>query len=151
MDYADRPQLPLTLRRKGLVATGAAMFLVQAIAAILTAPALTDAGESHLGAIAMLWAASVVWSVVAVLLLIRQADIPDVATASFLMTIPAFAAFVLAAAIDARGTEAETSLVDALFFGVTSGSLTALVVWGIAQGAARLLHLPTAEAMRDGE
>jgi hypothetical protein len=40
-------------------------------------------------------------------------------------------------------------MVDSLFLGVTSGALTALVVWGIAMFVARVLHLPTTERLHD--
>jgi hypothetical protein len=68
------------------------------------------------------------------------------ALAALLPSIAAFAAFTLSAALDARGRADETNLVDALFFGVTTGALTALPVWGVAEVAARLLRLPRSPA-----
>jgi hypothetical protein len=72
-----------------------------------------------------------------------------VATASFIVTIAVFATFALSAAFDVRGTDDEMNMVDALFLGVTSGALTALLVWGVAQAAARLLRLPTAAVLHE--
>jgi hypothetical protein len=63
-----------------------------------------------------------------------------------LVCVSAFAIFAVVAAIDARGTPAERDLVDTLFFGVTSGALTALLVWGIAVLVSRTLRLPGAIA-----
>ena len=85
------------------------------------------------------------------LLLVRQADLPDVATASFIVTISAFAAFALAGALNARGTSAKVNISDTLFLGVTTGALSALVVWAIAMGTARVLRLPTTAPLRDVE
>ena len=82
-----------------------------------------------------------------VLLIVRQADLPDIATASFIFTISSHAAFTLSAAFSARGTRAEVNLVDALFLGVTTGALTALIVWALAQGIARVLRLPTTDRL----
>ena len=143
MQFEDGPQLPLTSLRKALLAAGIAMFAGQVVAAIAAAPRTTGTSHGDAGVLFAMWCASVAWSVVAVLLLVRQADLPDVATASFVVVIATFAAFALTAALAARGTDAEVNVVDALFFGVTSGALTALIVWGIALGAARLLRLPT--------
>ena len=83
------------------------------------------------------------------LLLVRQADLPDVATASFIVTISAFAIFAVTAAFDVRGTPSEVNITDAMFFGVTTGALTALIVWAIAMGIARLLRLPTTAHLRE--
>jgi hypothetical protein len=149
MQFEDGPQLPLTNRRKVLTAIGAAMFAAQCIAAIALAPLTTGPGDANAGELAGLGAASVVWSVVAVLLLVRQADLPDVATASFLVVISAFALFALTAAIDVHGTPNEVNIVDAMFLGITSGAMTALLVWAIAMGVARLLRLPTTAALRE--
>jgi hypothetical protein len=140
----ERPQLPLTNRRKALVACGGAMFAAHAIAAVVCAPLVTGEGDANAGAIFALWAASIPWAVVAALLIVRQADRPDVATAAMIVTILPFALFTLTAALDARGTDAETDVVSALFLGVTAGALTAMAVWGIAMGVARLLKLPSA-------
>lgn len=142
MQYPETKDLPLTARRKALVAGGAAMFLAQIAVAIYLAPRITGAGDASAGGLAAAWAASIPWSAIAVLLLVRQADIPDVATASMLVVIAAFGAFGLSAALDARGTDDAVNVTDALFLGVTGGALTAMIVWGIAIGAARVLRLP---------
>lgn len=141
MQFDDRPQLPLTSRRKALVGVGVAMFLAQCGAAIALAPATTGA-HADATLLAAAGAASIAWSVATVLLLVRQADLPDVATASFMVTISAFATFAVAGALDARGTASEVNVTDTLFLGVTTGALAALVVWAIAMRAARLLRLP---------
>ena len=107
------------------------MFVAQVVAALALAPVVTGEGDANAAAIAALWAASIPWSVVAALCVVRQADLPDIATASMLVTIAPYAAFTLMAAYEARGTRAETNLVDAMFLGVTGGA------------AARLLRLPT--------
>ena len=151
MEFEDRPQLPLTSRRKALVAVGVTMLMTQLVGAAAVAPFITGTDNANATALFGLWAASIPWSTIAALLVVRQADVPDVATASFLITISAFAAFTLSAAIAARGSSAEVDLVDALFLGVTSGALTALVVWGLAQWIARVLRLPTTEGMHAGD
>lgn len=150
MQFEDGPQLPLTTRRKVLVAIGVVMLSLQAIAAITLAPATTGA-NADAAALGALWAASIVWSATTVLLLVRQADLPDIATASFIVTISAFAIFATSGALNARGTSTEVNVTDTLFLGVTTGALTALLVWAIAMGAARLLRLPTTAALRDIE
>lgn len=142
-DLPERPQLPLTNTRKALLAVGALMFGLHVVAATLLAPALTGEGDANAGAIFALWAASIPWCAIIALLIVRQADLPDVATASMIVTIAPFALFTLSAAMDARGTPAEYDLVSATFLGVTAGALTAMIVWGIAMGVARLLKLPT--------
>jgi hypothetical protein len=147
MRFEDRPQLPLTRARAALVAAGIALFVAGLIVAVVLAPRTTGTDNGDAGVLTAIWAASVPWAVLIVLLVVRQADLPDVATAAFLVTITAFAAFALAAAFDARGTDAEVDLVDTLFLGVTAGALTALVVWAAALGIARLLRLPTTEAL----
>lgn len=143
MQVDERPQLPLTPRRKVLAGIGAAMFVAQLAVAYLVAPEITGPGDANAGALAALWAGAIAWSVVAALLIVRQADMPDVATASMLLTIATFAVFGLSAAWDVRGTEDEINVVDSLFLGVTSGALTGLLVWGIAMLVARVLRLPT--------
>ncbi len=150
MQFEDGPQLPLTTRRKVLVAIGVAMLSLQAIAAITLAPA-TMGAHADAAALGALWAASIAWSATTVLLLVRQADLPDIATASFIVTISAFAIFATSGALNARGTPAEVNVTDTLFLGVTTGALTALLVWAIAMGVARLLRLPTTAALRDSE
>ncbi len=147
MRFEDAPQLPLTTRRKALTAIGVAMMLGQLLAALAWAPALTEAGNASTGAVVVLWAVSIPWSVVAVLLIVRQADLADIFTASFLVTISACAAFALMAALDRRGSAGEVNLVDTLFFGVTVGGLSGLLVWGLAMAIARVLRLPTTEAL----
>jgi len=147
MQFEDGPQLPLTARRKALLAVGLAMFAVQSAGAALAGPATTGANANG-PAIAAIWAGCIAWSTVTALLLVRQADLPDVATASFVVTIAACAAFSLSAAFAARGTKAQIDLVDGLFLGVTGGGLTATLVWGIAMGVARVLRLPTTEHLR---
>lgn len=151
MQFEDRPQLPLTRTRAALVAAGVALFVSGLIAAIALAPRTTGTDNGDAGVLATIWAASVPWAVLTVLLVVSQADLPDIATAAFLVTITVFAAFALAAAFDARGTDAEVDLVDTLFLGVTAGALTALVVWAAAMGVARLLRLPTTEALHAEE
>lgn len=148
MQFEDGPQLPLTSCRKVLVGVGLMMFAAQSAAAIALAPATTGPANADAAVLALVWVISVAWSAATVLLLVRQTDLPDVATASFFVTISAFAIFATTAALNARGTASEVSIVDALFMGVTAGALTALIVWALAMGAARLLRLPTAAALR---
>ena len=150
MQFEDGPQLPLTTRRKMLVGIGVAMFAAQSVAAIVLAPATTGA-NANAAALGALWAASITWSATIVLLLVRQADLPDVATASFIVTISAFTIFATTGALDARGTSAEVNVTDTLFLGVTTGALTALIVWAIAMGVAHLLRLPTTATLREQE
>lgn len=150
MEFPERPELPLTNVRRALVVVGSIMFLAQVALAIALAPRLTGEGDADPLALLGLWLTSVAWSTVTVLLLIRQADVPDVATASMLVTIPPFAVFAFMAAYDARGTDAEYNLVSAIFFGVTAGALTAMVVWGVAMGVARVLRLPTSAPPEQG-
>jgi hypothetical protein len=137
---------PLSNRRLALVALGGAMAIAQVGAAWLLAPPTTGEGDANAGALLGMWAASLAWSTVAVLLLVRYADLPDIATASMLVTIPAFAAFTLSAAFDARGTRSEINLTDGLFLGVTAGALTSMLVWGISMAVARALRLPQSPA-----
>jgi len=141
--FEDRPQLPLSNRRKVLVGIGGAMFLGQLAAAALLVEPTTGAGDASIGVLALLWAGCLGWSVIATLLVIRQADIPDVLTASLLVTVAPFALYGLLAAVAVRGTDQETDVVSAMFFGITAGALTAVLVWAIAMGIARLLRLPT--------
>ncbi|MEX2247174.1 MAG: hypothetical protein WEC75_10855 [Dehalococcoidia bacterium] len=150
MEFEDRPQLPLTPTRKMLVAAGGAMFAGLLGAAAAVAPATTGPGDAHAGVLAAMWAASIPLCVGTVLLLVRQADLPDIATASFLVTISVFAAYALSAALALRGTGDEINTVDGLFLGVTGGGLTALLVWGIAMLVARMLRLPTTEGLDGG-
>lgn len=149
MQFEDGPQLPLTSRRKVLVGIGLSMFAAQSAAAIALAPATTGPANADAAALALIWVISIAWSATTVLLLVRQTDLPDIATASFFVTISAFALFATTAALNARGTASEVSIVDALFMGVTAGALTALIVWALAMRAARLLRLPTTAALRD--
>ena len=146
MQFEDGPQLPLTARKKALLAAGLAMFAAQTAAAAVAGP-LTTGEHANAGLLFAMWAGAIAWSAAAVLLLVRQADLPDVATASFVVTIAACAAFALSAAFGARGTRSQVDLVDALFLGVTGGGLTAVIVWGLALGAARVLRLPTTEGI----
>ena len=150
MQFEDGPQLPLTTRRTVLAGVGAVMCVAQWAAAVALAPATTGANANG-AVLAVAWSVSIVWSATTVLLLVRQADLPDVATASFVVTISAFAAFALSGAIDAQGTTHEVNITDTLFLGVTTGALTALGVWAIAMGAARLFRLPTTAPLRDAE
>lgn len=143
MQFEDRPQLPLTTRRKILVSIGAAMFLAQVATALLLAAPTTGDGDASAAVFGLMWAVSVAWSVTATLLLIRQADIPDVFTAALLVTITPFAVYGLTAALAVRGTSEETDVVSAMFFGITVGALTAVLVWSLAMGVARVLKLPT--------
>ena len=149
--FEDGPQLPLTTRRKVLVGVGALMLSAQLLVAILAAPLTTGHDNANAAALGALWAGSIPWSVVAVLMLVRQADLPDVATASFIVSISSCALFALVAALHARGTSAEADLVDSIFLGVTVGAMTALAVWAIAMAIARVFRLPTTAALRDGE
>lgn len=142
MTVEERRELPLTGRRKVLAAAGATMLAAQVIAAMALAAPTTGAGDARAGVFAALWLVSVSWSVIAVLLLVRQADLPDVFTASMLVTVSAYAAYALTAALAVRGTRDDINVVDAMFFGITTGALTAILVWGIAMGLARMLHLP---------
>ena len=148
MGPVHEPELPLTPRKMAMVAIGAVMAATQVLIAIALAPSTTGAGNADAGRLALIWCGCIAWSVPATLLLVRQADPADIATAAFLVTISAFAAFALSGALHVRGTSQEVDLVDTLFLGVTTGALTALLVWGIATAAARLLRLPTTEALR---
>ena len=148
MEFDDRPQLPLTPRRIALVALGFALFAAQVAVAWYVARVSTGEGIDGSAALAMI-ACSVPISVAATLLLVRQADLPDIATAAFIVTISPYAAFTLSAAFAVRGTTREVDLVDALFLGVTTGALMALVVWGCAMAVARLLRLPTTQELSD--
>ena len=145
MDFDDAPQLPLTTARKVMLGAGVGLFLAQLAAAILIAPATTGPGDANAGALAACWLASIPVSVVIVLLIVRQANLPDIATASMLVSISTYAAVALSGALDARGEGDDSNLTDALFLGITGGALTGVVVWGIALGAARLLKLPTTD------
>jgi hypothetical protein len=147
MQFDERPQLPLTPRRMMLLAWGLALFVCGLGASVALAPQTTGAGRGDAATLLAIWGASIPWAVLTVLLIVRQNDLPDIATASFLVTISPFAAFALTAALAARGTDAEVDLVDTLFLGVTVGAMTALIVWGVATGIARLLRLPTTEAL----
>jgi hypothetical protein len=151
MRLEDGPQLPLTSRKKVLIGAGAAMFGAQLCAAVALAPASTGPAHADAAVLAIIWAISIAWSAATVLLLVRQADLPDVATASFVVTISAFAIFASAAAWSVRNTTSEVNMTDALFMGVTAGGLTALLVWGLAMGIARLLRLPVSALLRDAE
>lgn len=132
-----------------LLGVGLAMLVAQVAGAIALAPVTTGEGDANAGVLAGMWIASIAWSTATVLLLIRHADLPDIATASFLVSVSTFAAFALTAALNSRGTDTEVNAVDALFLGVTSGAMTALVVWLLAMMIARLLRLPTTQ--RDDE
>ncbi len=149
MQLEDGPQLPLTPLRKVLLAAGAAMFAAQLAGAVAVAPRTTGTGNADAAVLFAMWGASIAWSAVTVLLLVRQADLPDVATASFLVVISPFVAFALTAALNARGSDAEVNVVDTLFLGVTAGALTALIVWALAMAVARLLRLPATAALRE--
>jgi len=151
MTLDQRPQLPLTPRKKVLVAAGGVLFAAQGIAALLVAPLITGPDDANFGVLVSLWGVTTLSSVAITLLLVRQADLPDIATASMLVTIATFAAFTLSAAYDVRGSDDEVNMVDALFLGVTSGALTAMVVWGIAMLIARVLRLPTTAGLHDGK
>jgi hypothetical protein len=151
MRFEDGPQLPLTSRKKVLIGAGAAMFGALLCAAIALVPATTGPAHADAVVLAIIWAMSIAWSAATVLLLVRQADLPDVATASFVVTISAFAIFASAAAWSVRNTTSEVNMTDALFMGVTAGGLTALLVWGLAMGIARLLRLPVSAPLRDAE
>lgn len=149
MQFEDGPQLPLTNRRKVLVAGGLAMWATQCGAAFTLGPRTTGPGDADPATLGALVAACLAWSVVTVLLLIRQADVPDVATASMLVVISAFGLFALSAALDVHGTPDEVNITDALFLGITAGGLASMAVWGIAMGVARLLRLPTTAHLRE--
>jgi hypothetical protein len=142
MQLEDRPQLPLTPLRRLLVAAGITIFGLQVIAAALLARPTTGEGDVSITVVAALWAGCFALSTVGALCIIRQADIADVFTAALLMTIPPFAVYALFAALAVRGTEEETDVVSAMFFGITVGALTAVLVWAAAMGLARALKLP---------
>ena len=142
MQFDDRPQLPLTPRRRLLVGLGMAIFTLQIAGAALLAKPTTGEGDANIAVFAGLWFGGFSLSVVGALCIIRQADIADVFTAALLMTIPPFAVYALAAALAVRGTEEETDVVSAMFFGITVGALTAVLVWAVAMGLARMLKLP---------
>ena len=72
-------------------------------------------------------------------------------TAALLVTIPPFALYALIAAMEARGTSDETDVVSAMFFGITVGALTAILVWTIAMGIARAVKIPTSPAPPEAE
>jgi hypothetical protein len=145
MQFEDRPQLPLTSGRKMLVGLGAAIFVVQLVGAALVAEPTTGEGDASIAMFAGLWLTCLVLSIAGALCIIRQADIADVFTASLLMTIPPFAVYALVAALAVRGTDEETDVVSAMFFGITVGALTAVLVWAVAMGLARLLKLPVSK------
>jgi hypothetical protein len=151
MQFEDGPQLPLTSQRKVLVAIGVALLVAQLAVAAAVAPLITGPANANALALFVFWAASIPSSATGVLLIVRQADLPDIATASFIITIASYAAFTLSAALAARGTSSEVNLVDALFLGVTTGALTTLIVWALAQGVARLLRLPTTDGLHAAE
>ena len=125
-----------------LVAAGGVMFLGQLLAAALLAAPTTGPGDADAAVFALLWTCSLAWSVAITLCIIRQADIADVFTAALLVTIAPYALYALLAALDLRGTRDETDVVSAMLLGITVGALTAVLVWGIAMGIARLLRLP---------
>jgi FtsH-binding integral membrane protein len=145
MDIHDAPQLPLTTAGKVRLACGIALFLAQLLAAIVVAPMITGPGDADAGWLAAFWLASVPVAVVTVLLVVRQANLPDIATASMLVAISVYATFALSGALDARGDGDRSNLTDALFLGITGGGLTGVLVWGVALAMARLLKLPTTE------
>jgi hypothetical protein len=117
------------------------------LTAAIVAPEITADGDANGGAILVLWLASIPWATAVALLIVRQADLPDIATASMIATIAPFAIFALCAGIELRGTPAERDVVSTMFLGVTAGALTSMLVWGIAMGIARLLKLPTTAAL----
>jgi hypothetical protein len=141
--YDESREVALSPRRRALAIAGAVMALVQVAAAASVAGPTTGDGAG-ISVILALWLASVAWSVPAVLLLARRADLPDLFTASMLVDISVCGVYATVAGLDARGTDSERNLVDTMFFGVTTGALTALVVWAITLVIARLLHLPGA-------
>lgn len=142
MQFEDRPQLPLTPRRKALVGVGGLIFIGQIAAAAVLAAPTTGEGDASITIFAVLWLGCAALSLIGTMCIIRQADIADVFTAALLMTIPPFAIYALAAALSVRGTDEETDVVSAMFFGITVGALTAILVWAIAMGLARALKLP---------
>jgi hypothetical protein len=115
MTLEERPQLPLTRRRIVLVVIGGAMFVAQIVFAWSIAPMVTGPTDANPGLVVTLWGVTTLWCVVVTLLLVRQADMPDIATAAMLVTIATFATFTLSAANDLRGTDDAWDLVDALF------------------------------------
>jgi hypothetical protein len=143
MDFQDPPQLPLTRTRKLLLAAGLLLFAVQLAAAVAVAPAITGTGDANAGALAACWLASIPLSTAIVLLVVRQANLPDIATAAMLVTITTYGAFALSGAFAARDSGDDINLTDALFLGITGGALTGVIVWGVALAIARLLKLPT--------
>jgi hypothetical protein len=119
-----------------------AIFAGQVVGAALLAPPTTGAGDANLAVLAALWLACLGLSIFGTLCIIRQADIADVFTAALLITTPPFAVYAVAAALAVRGTEEETDVVSAMFLGITVGALTAVLVWAVAMGLARMLKLP---------
>jgi hypothetical protein len=144
---ATGPQ-PLGGIRMALLVAGVLMFVAQTAGAWIVAPSVTGPGDAGAGPLAALWVASIGWSSVTVLLLVRHAEVPDIATAAMLVVIAAYAAFTLSAALDVRDSGDAVNTTDALFLGVTAGGLTSVVVWGVALGAARLLRLPRGDELR---
>ena len=142
MTSQPHPEPPLTRTRLALVVAGAAMALGQVAFALAIAPVITGPGDAHIGVLFALWAGCVFWSAAAALMLVRHADIPDVATAAMIVAVPACGAFALSGAYDVRNTQHGTNLSDALMLGVTGGGLTAMASFGIAILAARILRLP---------
>jgi hypothetical protein len=151
MQFEDRPQLALTMQRKVLVGVGVAIAGAQLVLAAVLAAPTTGEGDANVGVFAALWAGSVLASIIAALCIVRQADIADVFTAALLVTIPPFAVYALVAALSLRGTDQETDIVSAMFFGVTTGALTAVLVWAVAMGIARALRLPVTQSTTDHE
>jgi hypothetical protein len=143
MDFRDPPQLPLTTARKLMLMTGLAIFAAQLAAAVAIAPMITGPGDADAGMLAIAWLVSMPVSTAIVLLVVRQANLPDIATASMLVTIATYGAFALAAALDVRSAGDDVNVTDALFLGITGGALTGVIVWGAALAIARLLKLPT--------
>jgi hypothetical protein len=149
VQFEERPQLPLTRQRTLLVGIGLVLFAVQLAGAAFLAAPTTGPGDAEALTFALLWLGSVVVSTAVTLCVIRQADIADVFTAALLATISPYALYALMAALNLRGTPDEVDLVSAIFLGVTTGGLTAVVVWAISMGIARLLRIPTSPASDD--
>ena len=150
MDFHDPPQLPLTTARKLMLGAGLILFAAQLAAAVAIAPYITGPGDANAGALAACWLVSMPISTAVVLLVVRQANLPDIATASMLVTIATYGAFALSGAIDAREAGDDINLTDALFLGITGGALTGVIVWGLALAIARLFKLPTTALPHDG-
>ena len=149
MHFEDSPQLPLTTLTKALLAAGAAMFAAQLAGAIAAAPRTTGAGNADAAVLFAMWGGSIAWSAVTVLLLVRQADLPTSRRRRSSSSSRRSSRSRWRPHSTRAAAIAEVNVVDTLFLGVTTGALTALIVWALAMAVARLLRLPTTVALRE--